>query len=230
MHESRRVYDPERWLERAMSIASRIASIGVMSTRIGVIGSGPVGRGIATLLQRAGDDVLLATRRTQAPELRELPSAVAIGSAQEATACEVVVLAVLHSAARDLLARLEPGLAGKVVIDTMNPWLPRAREVAGMQPGETEGTWLARRLPRSHVARAFSHIDWDLLIPAATGEWAAGYAADQPATSAHAEALIARTGYTPVRVGDLAGSAALDPGGRFFGRMLTPADMLAAVG
>jgi predicted dinucleotide-binding enzyme len=220
----------ERWLEGAISGAPSVASIVVMSTRIGVIGSGPVGRGIATLLQRAGDDVLLATRRTQAPELRELPAAVAIGSAQDAAARGVVVLAILHSAARELLAKLEPSLGGKIVIDTMNPWLPRAREVAGMRSGETEGTWLARRLPRSHVVRAFSHIDWDLLVPGATGEWAAGYAADDRAVSATAEALIARMGYTPVRVGDLAGSAALDPGGRFFGRMLTPADMLAAVG
>jgi predicted dinucleotide-binding enzyme len=204
-----------------------------MTMRIGVIGAGPVGLGIATLADRGGDDVLVATRRPGAPDVRALAPSIAVGDAAQAATRELVVTAVLHSAARDLLTPLEPLLAGKVVLDAMNPWLPGARRSAGMCDGETQGTWLARLLPRSRVVRAFSHIDWDLLVPAATedpGGWAAGYAADEDEAAAVAEALITRMGYTPVRVGDLAHSADLDPGGRFFGRMLRPADMMASIG
>jgi predicted dinucleotide-binding enzyme len=203
-----------------------------MSTSIGVIGAGPVGRGIATLLGRAGDEVLVATRNPRAPAMTGLAPSIAIGTARQAAEREIVFTAVLHSAARDLLTPMSPLLAGKTVIDAMNPWLPRAREDAGMLDGETEGSWLARTLPSSRIVRAFSHIDWDLLVPAATetpGMWAAGYAADDAEAGAVAEALITRMGYQPVRIGDLAHSAALDPGGRFFGRMLRPSDMLARI-
>ena len=201
--------------------------------RIGVIGAGPVGLGIATLADRGGDDVLVATRRPGAPELRALAQTIAVGDARQAAGRELVVTAVLHSAARDLLTPLEPLLAGKVVIDAMNPWLPGARRAPGCAPAR----------PRAPGWRGCCRAAaWSGRSPTSTGTcssrrrrrtpggWAAGYAADDDEAAEMAEALIMRMGYTPVRVGDLAHSAALDPGGRFFGRMLRPADMMASIG
>ena len=96
---------------------------------------------------------------------------------------------------------------------------------AGLHSGLTEGTWMARIVPDSTVARAFSHIDWDLLVPYATGGWAAGYAID--GDSVFLTRLIEDIGYGPVRVGSLAESGSVDPGGRFWSRTLT-ADAMRA--
>ena len=195
---------------------------------IGVIGSGPVGRGIATLLQRAGYEVTLGTGHPQAPALSELPSAVVVGSFADAADAEAVFIAVAHGAALNVLQPLRNQLAGKVVVDTMNAWIARDYEAAGLSDTLTEGSWLTSVLPGTKVARAFSHIDWDLLVPNATkqpGVWAAAFAASDDDTIDIVEQLIRATGYIPVNVGTLDESAPLDVGGVLWPRMLTPTEM-----
>lgn len=200
--------------------------------RIGILGSGPVGRGLAELLGRAGHQVTLGTGHPDAPTLRHLTPQVRVGAFADAAGCETVVLAVRHGAARGIVSPLLPLLADKVVIDAMNAWIANDYEAAGLTPSTTEGFWAARLLPTSHVARAFSHIDWDLLVPAATAAphtWGAAYAADDDQTSDAVAQLILDTGYVPVRVGRLAESAILDVDGALFSRMLLAEDMRRAV-
>ncbi len=87
---------------------------------------------------------------------------------------------------------------------------------------------MANILPDTRVVRAFSHIDWDLLVPSAVnepGKWAAGYAADDEDAAQTVESLIVDMGYVPVRVGRLAESASLDPGGVLWPSLLTPEAM-----
>ncbi len=199
---------------------------------VGVIGSGPVGTGIATLLARAGYQVTLGTRDPAAKRLPRLPAQATVGTLDDAAAGEVTFIAIVHGAAEGVVTRLAGRLAGKVLIDTMNAFIKADYVAAGLSGQLTEGSWLARLLPQTAVARAFSHIDWNLLVPRATrqpGAWAAGYAADDQATSETTARLIRDTGYVPVRVGTLSESAPLDVGGALYGRMFTPADMRAAL-
>ncbi|GAA4263613.1 NADPH-dependent F420 reductase [Dactylosporangium darangshiense] len=200
---------------------------------IGVIGSGPIGRGIATLLSRSDYSVTLGTRNPSAAKLRDLPAEVAVGSFADAADQETIVLSVVHGVARDLVAGVRARLAGKVVIDTMNAWIRADYVAAGLSEQLTEGSWLAAQLPESSVARAYSHIDWDLLVPRATqqpGVWAAAYAADDPGTRAVTERVIHDSGYVPVLVGKLAESAPLDVGGLLWARMFKPEHMIALLG
>jgi len=197
---------------------------------IGVLGSGPVGQGIAELLSRADYSVSLGTRQPQSAKLDRLPPGVRRSTFQEAAQVDRVFLAVLHSASRELVLSLENDLKGKLLVDTDNAWLPGHAQAAGLNSSLTEGTWMARLLPQTHVTRAFSHIDWDKLVPAATRQpdtWAVGYAADDPQAATQLETLIRAMRYLPYRVGTLAGSAAIDVGGVLWPGMYTPTDMHA---
>jgi predicted dinucleotide-binding enzyme len=197
---------------------------------IGVLGSGPVGRGVATLLARAGYKVTLGTRHPDSLVLLELPATVTIGTFDEAAKGDVVFLAVVHSASRALVESLAEQLAGKILVDADNEWARRHYAATGLSDSLTEGSWMASLLPGSSVVRAFSHIDWDLLVTRATDEpgvWAVGYASDDDHVDRLVETLIWDMGYVPVKVGSLAESAPIDPGGVLWPRMLTPDAMRA---
>ena len=195
---------------------------------VGVLGSGPMGRGFATLLSRAGYEVTLGTRRPEAPELAEVPAAVRISSFPEATAGAVVFIAVAHGAARALLTSLEPGLDGKTLISSNNAWIPADYAAAGLSASLTEGSWMAGFLPGTTVVRAFSHIDQDYLVTKAStepGRWAVSYATDHITAAATVEDLIRDMGYVPYLIGTLAESAPLDYDGVLSHRLLTPQEM-----
>ena len=197
---------------------------------VGVLGSGPVGRGVATLLARAGYKVTLGTRHPDSLVLVELPITVTIGSFDEAAEADVVFLAVVHSASRALVESLAERLAGKILVDADNEWARWHYAATGLSDSLTEGSWMASLLPGSAVVRAFSHIDWDLLVTRATDEpgvWAVGYASDDDHVDRLVETLIRDMGYVPVKVGSLAESAPIDPGGVLWPRMLTPDAMRA---
>jgi len=197
---------------------------------IGIIGAGPIGRGVCVLLDRAGYQVTVGTRRPEAARRHGLPAAVAIGTAQQAADGDVVIVAVRHPALPALMAMLRRRLADKVVIDTCSAWILRDYLAAGLSDKLTEGCWLARQIPEERVVRAFSHIDYDVLVSRPTeepGQWAAAYAVDDPVAGEITERLLTDVGYVPVRVGGLADSAPLDVGGVLWPYMFTPADMVA---
>jgi len=199
---------------------------------IGVLGSGPMGRGFATLLSRAGYEVTLGTRRAGAPELAGLPPAVLVSSFAEAAAGEVVFVAVAHAAARALLTSLAPELAGKTLISSNNAWIRADYAAAGLSASLTEGSWMGGFLPGTSVARAFSHIDQGYLVTKAVaepGKWAVSYATDDIASAATVEDLIRDMGYVPYLIGTLAQSAPLDYDGVLSHRLLTPQEMQTAL-
>ena len=195
---------------------------------IGVLGSGPMGRGFAVLLSRAGYEVTLGTRHPRASELSELPSAVRVSGFPDAAGADVVFLAVAHAAAGDLVAALAPKLADKTLISSMNAWIPADYAAAGLSSSLTEGSWLARLVPETNVARAFSHIDQQYLVTKAIaepGRWAVSYATDDVTSAATVEDLIRAMGYVPYLIGTLAESAPLDYDGVLSHRLLTPEQM-----
>jgi 8-hydroxy-5-deazaflavin:NADPH oxidoreductase len=195
---------------------------------IGVLGAGPMGRGFATLLSRAGYAVTLGTRHPAAPELTELPAATRTSTFREAATRDVAFFAVAHSAARDLVTSLAPLLAGKTLISSLNAWIPADYAAAGLSSSLTEGSWLARLVPETNVARAFSHIDQGYLVTKAItepGKWAVSYATDDITSAVTVENLIRAMGYAPYLVGTLAESAPLDYDGVLSHRLLTPEQM-----
>lgn len=135
-------------------------------TRVGVLGTGEVGRRLAAGFRGRGHQVTIGSRDPEKPELREWQAgegaAIEAGSFAEAAAHgELVVLAVHGDAAADVIADAGPeNFAGKVVIDTMNPLdfsggFPPKLSISGE---DSLGERVQRALPDARVVKAFNII------------------------------------------------------------------------
>ena len=79
---------------------------------IGIIGSGPIGQGLATLWAQAGYMVQLGARSPESARRVSVPPSVRVVSFEEAARHKVAVLAVKHSVAEDVVGPLAPLLKG----------------------------------------------------------------------------------------------------------------------
>jgi predicted dinucleotide-binding enzyme len=213
------------------------------SRQIGIIGAGKIGRAAGRHWTSAGHTVTFGSRFPDgltffAQELGRRARAATLPAA--ATAGDIVLLSVPYPALDDVIDTLGDQLAGKIVIDATNPMGLSAdgRITSTLGPGVTQGRRTAKVLPDSIVIRAFTHVMHELLWSRGTRQahfWGMAFAGDA-ATPAGARAktvvagLIHDAGFTPVDLGGLDDSAALDPGGPIFPHMFTPADLRAAAG
>jgi 8-hydroxy-5-deazaflavin:NADPH oxidoreductase len=134
--------------------------------KVGILGSGDVGRALGRGFAARGHDVKIGSRNPKSKELqawlKETKGKGSTGSPAEAAVHgEVIVLAVLGAAvddAIDLAGR--NNFDGKVVIDPTNP-LDFSK---GMSPGLFVGTTdslgerIQRRLPKARVVKCFNIV------------------------------------------------------------------------
>ena len=122
-----------------------------------IIGTGNMGRGIASLLASGGDVVtLLGTEGSNAEALAaELDRSVAAGTVGDAIADDVVVLAVWYPVTLQLAAQYGSQLDGKVVLDISNPIDTDAFEPIVPDAGSAAEE-LAAAAPGAKVVKAFN--------------------------------------------------------------------------
>ena len=131
-------------------------------------GTGPQGRGLARRLALAGVRVVLGSRdagRAQAAA-DELPGQVTgTDNAAAARAGDVVVVAVPWDGHRELLVDLAGDLAGKVVVDCVNPLGFDTSGAYALPVEEGSAAQQAQAvLPDSRVVGAFHHVSAVLLL------------------------------------------------------------------
>jgi 8-hydroxy-5-deazaflavin:NADPH oxidoreductase len=137
-------------------------------------GTGDQGRGLARRFALAGHRVVIGSRAAERAEqaarelLETLPADARVDGAdnQEAAAAgDVVVVAVPWAGHADLLRALAPALAGKIVVDCVNPIGFDGHGAFALDVEEGSAAQQAAVvLPDSTVVAAFHHVSAKLLI------------------------------------------------------------------
>jgi 8-hydroxy-5-deazaflavin:NADPH oxidoreductase len=197
--------------------------------QIAIIGAGSIGSALAGHLVLAGNKVTIGTRRPDAftpPDYPREDIDYPVRTIEEAIdGAEIAILAIPNAAVAPFAEVYRDRLAGAVIIDPSNPLLWHDGGVITIKDlrGKTSATVTAEPFPKSSVARAFSHQLAETLWLRGRmepGRWGIGYAADDNDTACVTAEIITQTGFVPVRVGTLAHSAPIDPGGVLFPSLL----------
>ncbi|OLR90197.1 NADPH-dependent F420 reductase [Actinokineospora bangkokensis] len=140
----------------------------VSKLKVGVLGgTGPQGKGLALRWAAAGLSVVLGSRAAEraesaAAELREQAGVEHITGADNAgcaAEADVVLVAVPWDGHRELLESLREPLAGKIVIDCVNPLGFDKQGPFALPVEEGSAAQQAERvLPDSRVTAAFHHV------------------------------------------------------------------------
>ncbi|ALC06895.1 hypothetical protein CDES_12755 [Corynebacterium deserti GIMN1.010] len=189
---------------------------------IAILGAGRVGSSLARSFVNAGYTVNVAgsgavdkialTAEILMPGARPMVAADAVKDA------DVVILAVpLHKfrgVDKDMLT-------GKIVIDTMNHWVPVNGEMEefDLDPRSTSEI-IAEHFPGARVVKSLNHIGYHEIEQDAHTGRAVAYATDDAEAGAVVAHMIDRIGFTPINIGALSHGRVLEPGQKAFGAQL----------
>jgi 8-hydroxy-5-deazaflavin:NADPH oxidoreductase len=134
--------------------------------RIGILGSGDVGRALGTGFASLGHEVLIGTRHPEQPKIQEwvhaTPGNRSVGSFEEAADFgDLIVMATLGVAGAEVVKLAGPERFGqKVVIDTTNPLVFGENAPPSLAIGHTSsaGEELQKLLPHARVVKAFNIV------------------------------------------------------------------------
>ena len=204
--------------------------------RIGIIGTGQIGGTLATLWVKAGHEVLMSSRHPD--ELRPLAQSLGarahVGTPREAALFgDVVLVSVPYGALPQIGRDLKSELAGKIVLDTGNPYPQRDGEMALEARRKGTGVASAEYLPGVRLVRAFNAINSGDLKSEAhrKGEpIAIPLAGDDPQALQVAQRLVIDAGFAPVVVGPLSRAREFEVGTNVYTRLLTAAQLRQALG
>jgi predicted dinucleotide-binding enzyme len=186
--------------------------------KIGILGSGHIGKTLVQRLSAAGHDVKVANSR--GPETIDVAilehGARAVTAAEAVTGVDVVILSTPLGA----IPRIAPLFADTpddtIVIDTSNYYPGRDGEIAAIEAGQTESEWVTEQIGRP-IAKAWNAITSASFAekgaPAgAAGRVAIPVAADGDRERDVAMTLVDETGLDAVYSGTLAESWRQQPG------------------
>ena len=193
-----------------------------MAKKIGVLGSGVVGRTLAEGFLKHGYEVMLGTRDPDKDEILAWLTANSGAKAgifrETAIFGEVVVLAVLGLAVAEVLEEAGPDhLTGKILIDATNP-LASEKPVNGILtfstgPNQSLGEKVQSLLPNAHVVKAFNSVGSGLMINPKfeQGTPTMFVCGNNPEAKSVVSGICGQFGWEPYDCGDIAASRALEP-------------------
>jgi NADPH-dependent F420 reductase len=147
---------------------ARTDAADVSSQIVGILGgTGPQGRGLAYRLARAGHNVIIGSRTAD----RAHATATALGhgttglsNLDTARHSDIVIVTVPWGGHGDTLTALRDELAGKLVIDSVNPLGFDTKGAYAILPKEgSAAEQAAALLPDSRVTAAFHHLSATIL-------------------------------------------------------------------
>jgi predicted dinucleotide-binding enzyme len=203
--------------------------------KIGILGTGNIGKTLVVRLSQAGHEVKVANSRGPETIDKELLSsgALAVTTENALTDVEVVILSIPLNRIRDI-ASLVAGLpAETVVIDTSNYYPFRDEKIDAIEQGQAESMWVAEQLGRP-IVKAWNAIGSASLArkskPAgAPDRIAIPVAADRDHDRKVAMSLVNDTGLDAFDAGSLADSWRQQPGAPVYCTDLSYAEIVAAL-
>jgi predicted dinucleotide-binding enzyme len=205
---------------------------------IGIVGSGKIGGVVGKLWAQAGHRVCFSSRHpdTLAGLVAEAGPNASRGTVEEALAFgEVILLSIPYGSVAQFGQEQGARLAGKIVIETGNPYPERDGAIAEQvrSSGLGTGVWSARWLPGCRLVRGFNSV-WDGTLareahrpPPRVG---VPLAADDEAAMAIVAGLVRDTGFDPVLVGPLARARDFDVGTPVYDSNLSGPEVRQALG
>jgi predicted dinucleotide-binding enzyme len=206
--------------------------------RIAIIGSGRIGGTVGKLWAKAGHQVRYSSRHPENLDalVSETGPNGSRSSIEEALAYgEVVLISIPYGLLEDFGARYGQHLAGKIVLETGNPYPERdgnaARQV--IDSGLGTGHWSAQWLPGTRLVRAFNSV-WDRTLareahrnPPRVG---VPLASDDAQAMEVAAGLVRDAGFDPVLVGPLAQAREFDVGTKVYNTNMSGPEVRRALG
>lgn len=189
---------------------------------ISILGTGRMATTLARCWLDKGNQVTLGSRnpdqvRGKLGALGEQVKVLDFASA--CAGAEVVVLAIPWAAAGEVIAAAGD-LAGKIIIDTTNPWSPESDALT--VPGETSGAEEIARLARgAHVVKALNGIFWkNLRDPTFSGLPASMfYCGDDDSSKSTVAQLALQMNFDPIDCGPLPRARILESIGLLWARL-----------
>jgi hypothetical protein len=185
--------------------------------RIGVIGSGDVGRTLAAGLAAEGHETMVGTRDPARPELAEWSAKTRVplaSFAETASAAEIVILATAWGGTGNALDLAGEGnLSNKPLIDATNPLKFTDRLELALGFSDSGAEQVQRWAPGARVVKAFNTVGWDLMIhpDVAGGRPTMFIAGDDGDAKTLAGGLAGQLGWAVHDAGPLMASRYLEP-------------------
>ena len=137
--------------------------------KVGIVGSGTVGKTLAGGLIKHGYQVMIGSRDKAKLEQLKKDTGATTGTFEEAAAFgDMVILTVKGSASETLVSSLRDKLAGKTVIDTTNPIAEKPPVNGVLQFFTTFDESLMERLqkcaPDAHFVKAFNCVGSHFMV------------------------------------------------------------------
>jgi hypothetical protein len=230
------------WRRTLLACALGLSTLGLQGAavaaetnpiKIGIIGAGKIGGTLAKLWVDAGHEVLISSRHPD--ELKPLAQSLGpkahVGTPRDAALfSNVVLISIPYGALPQVGKDLATELAGKIVIDTGNPYPERDGDMALEARRKGTGVASAEFLPGVKLVRAFNAINYRSLESEAhrKGEPVAiPIAGDDSHALAVTSQLIKDAGFEPVTVGPLSSAKLFDVGTPVYVQLLTAKELRA---
>ncbi|CAN5605492.1 NAD(P)-binding domain-containing protein [soil metagenome] len=179
-------------------------------TAITIIGSCNMATSIGTRATKHGHDVELVSRDAAKAQAvaDQIGTGATVGTFGAAPQGDIVVLAVLHQGAVEVVTSYGEALAGKILLDITNPFNADATGLV-TAPGSSVSKEIAAAAPASaHVVKAFNTIFGGVLDQDAPVD--AFFAGDGAEAKARVSAFLESMHLRPLDAGGLEMAAALE--------------------
>lgn len=185
--------------------------------KLGVIGSGNIGKSIGSWAAKLGYDVIFSAKNQEHAQqaATEAGNGARAGNVKEAISnADLVLLAIPYRLVNDVLPEVKDLLKNKVLIDATNALTP---DYSGLAVGYTTSgaEEIAKLVPEAKVVKAFSTIFAHVFAsqnPKIKGNTVSVfYAGDDLEAKSKVEELIKKMGFDAVDCGPLKASRHLEP-------------------